>query len=126
MEGLRALPWLQEARREMPGHLDCETCKASVEPALRQAMGCGWLAPTRARAWQHRGDPGDAYTTCAGYTTTLPDVTDTARAWVHWDKGQLALRVVGEPSRSLLDGVELLSASIRARDAWALKPKGER
>jgi hypothetical protein len=52
-------------------------------------------------------------TACPVYTSLLPDVLDIAWLWAHWDKGQLQLALGDlEPSRSLMDGLRILSGAI--------------
>lgn len=128
-EGLRALPWLEDARRDEALFLRCDFCLENADEAQRRALGCGWLPPHEdAQPWQHRGDKTPstdeipAYTTCAGYTTRLPDVVDAATAWSWWDKGQLHL-LVAEPSPALRDGIDELAAAIGAYQSWKSLPK---
>lgn len=62
--------------------------------------------------------------TCAGYTTTLPDVLDVAMSFAHWETGQLALMCDGEqPPRALLDGIAVLKDSVSELEAWHHRDK---
>ena len=70
--------------------------------AQRLSMGCGYEPRSdRASPWQPPdgkvGYEGPTIEHCAGYTTSLPEVIEVARARFHWDKGALAHVLAGEP-----------------------------
>lgn len=97
---------------------DCNRCQKLFPVDARVEMGCGWL-PARAEpppdgVWSPAA-AGPKATTCAGYTTALPDVLDIATAHLHWDRGELG-SALGElrPSVTLRDGIELFRASTNA------------
>jgi hypothetical protein len=89
-------------------------------------MACGFMARSEGQvsAWQPKDDFVDGnddpvlLEICPGYTTELPDVVDVARAYLHWDKGQLGIATgdVDLPA-ALLDGIELLSSAYSAHQA---------
>jgi hypothetical protein len=71
------------------------------------------------------GDPTTAiggYTTCAGYTTDLPEVIDIARLYRHWSKGAVDVRSLPRP---IEDGIELLDAATNSRDNWVTRDKSK-
>jgi len=123
LEGIRALPWLQDARRKSPQHLECKSC-LRIDKRTRQAIGCGWEEPLpSARPWAHK-DMDWTPTVCPGYTCQLPEVIDVARCYMHWDRGQLQLKVP-EPSASLLDAIEELKIAVGAQQLASLRSRDE-
>lgn len=119
VEGIRALPWLQAARRGNAEHLNCGSCR-TLDVATRRAIRCGWESVSDSgRAWHPFKLGGPPLTVCAGYTSQMPDVVDVARAFLHWEKGQLQLRNP-DPPPQLLDGIEILSMEINAQQAAEL------
>jgi hypothetical protein len=87
IEGVRLLPWLQEAARREPAEvryfLDCKTCMESLTEDSRRQMGCGYLpAATGVKpAGRPPGlDETLELTACIGYTTKLPEVIEVSRA----------------------------------------------
>lgn len=135
LEGLRLLPWLQEAARRDPkaiGYLlDCTKCRAQHPRLVRQMMKCGWEAPLdvatlsiRPEAWRHVAYEGDPPSTCAGYACSLPEVIETARARHHWNKGALAAFTRGEmPSENLLRAIEILDGESHRVESWLATPR---
>ena len=119
IEGCRLLPWLKEADRK--GDLvigDCAKCKASLPQAQRQSLGCGYEPSASAVAmWSHPGYTGPAPTVCPGYSTSLPEVLETAVARLHWSKGQN----IGD-SEDLKDAVLIMEGSYNELQAWLMKP----
>jgi hypothetical protein len=94
---------------------------------MRQQMACGYevAAPPgiEAQAWSGLGYKGPAPATCPGYTTTLPEVIEVARAWRWWDKGELARFVRGdEVSDDLILGIDVFEGAVRELERWLLTP----
>jgi hypothetical protein len=125
MEGLRVLPGYQDARRKDPKLLNgsCENCIATVDPLERQRGACGFLPETEgAYPWHPQSmiGTGITLTTCPAYTVDLPEVMDIARGRVWFDKGCLETRLGPdmEPSIALLDGIEVLEASVAEFRDW--------
>lgn len=116
VEGLQALPWLHEARADDPTFLDCDHCMKHNDYEIRRRMACGYIPADehlRGMKWQPDPDSGIELTVCAGYSTSLPDVIDVARAYHHWKAG--ALRdVTGDqpPCPALLDCLTLLESTV--------------
>lgn len=103
-------------------HLDCGYCQSTTTEPMRSLLGCGWLpASDDARPWVHPGDTRE-YTTCAGYTTDLPEVIDIARLYRHWSKGAVDVRSLPRP---IEDGIELLDAATNSRDNWVTRDKSK-
>jgi hypothetical protein len=131
IEGLRVLPWFQDAsRREAAslGHLsNCDDCMSTTTSIERQHMGCGFEPMLEvSRPFAPRGVPCKV-TVCPGYSTRLPEVIEVSRAYLHWDKGTMRERFAGaEPTPALLDGLELLQGSVRALESYLATPEKER
>lgn len=90
--------------------------------ASRRAWGCGFeprLELVQIRPWRHQGDANE-YTACPGYTTSLPEVHEIARARMHAKNNMFSAFVRGEPSELLLRGIEVLEAA--DCDATAYRP----
>lgn len=121
IEGLRLLPWLQERiRNDRPTVeilLDCDKCMRNTPVAIRQAMGCGYepLVPG-ARPYMHDGYTDEPPTTCAGYTTKLPEVVEINRLRLHWSKfGGFKDR---EPTEVVKRGIEILEGAVNEANCW--------
>lgn len=130
IEGLRLLPWFHHAARRDPDSMaalkSCETCMQTNTEATRREMGCGFAPPLERRlpAWRpsafevSKDDDGS----CAGYLVRLPQVIEVARAYSHWQYGELAAFCDGPPSELLLIGLEILSGSIAELNQAILTP----
>jgi hypothetical protein len=87
-------------------------------------MGCGWLDldpddQADRVVWQHEADQEREYSTCPGFTVfQIADVADISRAYLHWDKAQLSVRVGDEPAKALVDGIEVLHHSVSRYQRW--------
>lgn len=117
-------------KREAPhavAHLvDCDGCKQSYTAEERQRMGCGWepRIPDAVTWWPRDGLDDDPPDTCIGYLMRLPEVREAARAMIHWERGTLKDRFMGEEiSTALLDALEALHGSGRELEAYISKPK---
>lgn len=96
----------------------------------RRALGCGY-EPRRERVhltmWQPPtsngkvGYDGPEPTVCAGYTTSLPEVIETALARMHWLKGNVPL----VHDSDLHDALVILDSAYNAVQHWALVPVSE-
>lgn len=126
IEGARALPWLEYARKKDPKVLDCNTCQKEVSLPMRRAMGCGFL-PLRdpSHVWKRR-ELGLEY--CAGYTTSLPDVQDAADVYIHHQVGALTAAAGDRPAPALLDLLAVLKVSSQQLEAHVIRnpEKGNR
>lgn len=128
--GARGLPWITWKRRESPGsveHLfDCGRCQERYTPAQRQLMGCGWEPPIEGATtwWPRDGLDDEPPDTCIGYLIRLPEVSEAARAFVHWERGTLNERFGGlPPTTGLLDVLEALHNSGKELDSYIARPK---
>jgi hypothetical protein len=117
IQGIRALPWFQDALRRNDGMADgydCKRCKMTQPQLIRMSRGCGYEPPaerTRLTVWQPPmgkvGYRGPDLTTCPGYTCNLPEVLEVALAHVHWSKGNASILGLNEEMQHavvILDG----------------------
>jgi len=100
----------------------------SNPPELRVAIGCGYEAPqANARPWQAPADADvDSWTVCPGYTTTLPETIDIARAWVHWRVGELASYCDGPACIPLVSGCEALAGIVAGFESYSVRERQKR
>lgn len=96
----------------------------------RRDLACGYEKPLSGAApWyppfaEKLGYQHKLPTACAGYLTRLPEVTEVARAHLHWTKGQLeAFCGKDEPSPLLLLGIEILEGEMSRVTTYALTDK---
>jgi hypothetical protein len=94
---------------------------------IRQGWACGYeLAPpagTPVMPWSGLGYEGPAPTICAGYTTTLPETIEAARAWKWWSKGQLDVFLRGEvASDPIVFGIETFDYAVATFERWRMTP----
>jgi hypothetical protein len=83
IEGLRYLPELQARRDKQtedgipPDFLDCDDCLVNKTEHDRRCFGCGFMP-------RHRHLPGmqpfPEASVCPGYTSSMPEVLEAARA----------------------------------------------
>lgn len=121
---------------------DCETCMLNTTKPERQANGCGyeppapprvlvqvWTPPTgrvgfnlgKATPTHPRGQYSP--TTCAGYTTKLPEVLEAARASAWLKRGDLRAFVDDEtPGENLVDAIDIHDGAVSAKDAYYTTP----
>lgn len=100
---------------------------ASYNMATRQGWACGYeLAPGAGipvAAWSGLGYKGEPPTVCPGFTTTLPETVEAARAWRWWSKGQLADFVDGaQVSEELKLAIEIFDGAIGNFERWRMTP----
>lgn len=103
---------------------DCGKCKMQFDSTTRAAMGCGYEKPRDgARPWSPKNFNGKWIGTelaCPGYTTNLPEVIETARGRIHWNKSSLRDFCGGEqPTDETLACIELLESSCNEMIAWS-------
>ncbi len=96
----------------------------------RQSLGCGYEPRTDRVSllmWQPpqgaKGYSGPPLEWCAGYTTSLPEVMETAIARVHWSKGNAA--ALGELTEETLNSIVILEGSYNELQRWMLTPLSE-
>lgn len=92
----------------------------SLSLEQRQLMACGfaprvevsraWTPPS----WPHKERP----TTCAGYTTKLPEVQEVAYARLHWSKGSLR-DAFPRPTEQLLHAIVELEVAVNETERWS-------
>lgn len=134
IEGLRLLPWFQEAARRNSHaveHLtDCDTCMQTRSVSTRQTMACGFAPPAPAgvaAAWsfEYGARHAPRATTCIGYLLRLPEVREIVYGWKHWEKGQLAIYAQGDPTELLVAGVGIFDDAAKSLQSWKSTPKNE-
>lgn len=131
IEGVVALPWLQEARIENgTDFLRCEDCLQNNgdDIGLRRSMHCGYIPESQWLGETPALMPADGTPlhTCAGYTTALPDVADIAGQFYHWENGCLDLACPGGASRPLLHGLTIFKSAGEARAAYRAREAAEK
>jgi hypothetical protein len=94
---------------------------------MRRTMRCGSI-PTDKHVpdggWQPETFDLE---TCAGYTTSLPDVLDVQWAYPHWAEGQLTIACDGEqPPRSLVAGCAVLKGAANDFEAHEMKKRTDK
>ena len=103
---------------------DCEKCMQAYSKPIRQRWACGYepLLPG-AEAWAGLGYKGEPPTTCPGYTTTLPETIEAARAWRWWKNGELAAFTGRSPATDALKlGIEVFDGAVSAYERWMMTP----
>jgi hypothetical protein len=96
----------------------------------RQQLGCGFEPlpgenMPKPIPWIGCGYDGARPPVCSGYTTKMPEVIEAARAWRHWNKGELLSFTRTEPARPLTDSIEIFDNAVSECQAWQMKPKAE-
>lgn len=98
----------------------------------RQHMECGYepRLPDDKRKhlmiWQppsggeRVGYKGPKLTTCAGFTTKLPEVLETAYYRAHWKEGALEQACDGKPTPHLMGSLLVLDSQFNALEAWLM------
>jgi len=83
----------------------------------RQTMVCPYEAPPSdalrafgVKAPAPPGYTGPDLTVCPGYTTSLPETIEVARAWGWAERGDL--RAYCEPNDAVIDGVDIFAAAV--------------
>lgn len=124
-------------RRNLVGQRrDCKTClhgdPKSPEQIMqqpmsllnRQLMGCGYAppppAPIKAEPSVACGYNGPDLTVCPGYSTSLPEVIEVAKAHAHWSKGALRVDDVESP---MANALLILEGANNILTRWLSTPK---
>ncbi len=113
IEGLRFLPRVQSQRDEAEGawYFTCDDCPNDRE--TKRFLRCAYLPPSE-RLGGHGEYPGS--TICPGYTTSLPDVCEAARA-LSWRRDGQIRELYDVPITSLLrDCVDVLDGACKQND----------
>lgn len=142
IEGLRLLPWLQQAARSKGDavsiYTNCEECMQVRPAAVRQTMRCGFEPalddlhltstwwPDGFSGFPTDSGPGLA-STCPGYTTKLPEVVEASRLHWWWSKGQLRDRVEGGVVNDrVIEVVEIIGAEVAAVEAHEIDERSKK
>jgi hypothetical protein len=106
-----------------------------MTPALtRQSLGCGYLPPSDGRVhlllWQppsgKRAYAGPDLKTCAGYTTSLPEVLEAAFMRRFWSTGNLETALLGgAATEELLAAILILDNACNEVECWQMTPASE-
>lgn len=120
IEGLRFLPQVQAQRNEIAEgggwYLTCDDCPHDKQ--ARRLIRCGWL-PDAERVGGMGEYPGA--TVCPGYTTSLPEVYEAARA-LSWRRDGQLREFYDVPLTALLrDCVDLLDAACKQQERDAMR-----
>ena len=76
--------------------------------------------------WDHEGRDGKRPSTCAGYTTNLPEVIEVAQLFRHWSKGSLPSALRGdELHEQTQQGLEILEGSVSAVESYLIRARRE-
>lgn len=128
IEGIRALPWIEEARSKdgQSDLLTCDKCMQFNSEQIRRVMRCGFIPEgdhVKGMFWQPEGHD---LTVCAGYTTSLPEVVDAIANYDHYETGNLHYACGGDPQPVLLQAVALLRGSVRSKDAYRMREQAKK
>lgn len=132
IEGLRALPWLEEARSKdgQKDTLDCDACMERTTYQIRQRMRCGYLPDGEhiddSMRWIPDGMSAKDVTICPGYTTTLPEVIDAIANYHHYETGQITEACGGPPAPSLLHVISILKGAVLSKDAYRMREQAKK
>lgn len=96
---------------------------------IRQLMGCGYEKPVDHPhdVWQPFGMRGAPLKFCPGYTTKLPEVSETSWARFYLEKGALAQftdRPITEQTREAIEVLAIACADEQAHELEHLRSKG--
>jgi hypothetical protein len=89
----------------------------------RQALGCAFAPPAPPTVPVQPWSPDEGYngpraTVCPTFTANLPEVTESARAWGHWQKGELSHFTGGVPAtEELLERLEEMDHAVGEKEA---------
>lgn len=98
---------------------NCGDCKANNTAETRQMWRCPYEPDSPAakqpfvRAPRPEGSTVEP-TVCPGYTTSLPETIEVARAWGWAERGCLRDFTRDEPTEALVDAVELFGGHVEA------------
>ena len=128
IEGIRALPWIEEARSKdgQSDFLTCETCMQSNGYQMRRVMKCGFIPVDEHVPGMHWQPDAFDLTVCAGYSTALPEVLDAVKNYDNYESGNLHYSCGGDPPPVLLDAISLLRGSVRSKDAYRMREQAKK
>lgn len=97
---------------------------------LRQSNGCGYELPVpRPDVWMPPGGElgfkagAKPLTTCAGYSTKLPEVAEASRASYWLKRGDLRAFLDGErPTEHLVDAIDIYDTAAAHKDNYYMTP----
>ncbi len=86
---------------------------------IRMAISCSSVGSPPLSAC---GYSGPEPTVCPGYTTSLPEVIETAILRRHWEKGCVAAACGGEPTEEQLMAILIIDGVFADVKHWAMTP----
>lgn len=113
----------------------CDACqhgdeKRGIKPLLeqtRQTFACPYapVPPEQLLPYVRPPIPpaysGDELTVCPGYSSSLPEVIEGARAWRHWEKADVRAFTGGAwPTPGLTLAIESFDAAVSQHQRWCL------
>jgi hypothetical protein len=104
----------------------CDECRASLPEETRQSYRCPYapIAPERLLPFVRPPAPAgyaEELADCPGYTTSLPETIEGARAWRHWEKADVrAFTGGGWPTKALTYAIETFDAAVSIHQRWCL------
>jgi hypothetical protein len=133
VDGVRLLPWIatnRELGRRSFYTNGCDMCKTQTTYDQRRSFLCGWIPRhdwmpeerLQRNACVVPGSPIVKPQVCPAYAVALPKAQAAARAWMWWEKGQLAMRYP-DASEDLMTMVELFAQERQAAESYYLKEK---
>lgn len=107
---------------------DCTQCKRNPQ-IERHRFRCGWVPRSQwtdvpAGVLFVPGTSIKVPVACPGYLAQLPAVHEVARAWGHWDKGQLWHRY-DDPPEQLVELVELFNQERAGAESYYLDERAK-
>lgn len=96
----------------------------------RQLWRCPFEAPAPARLASFVRPPiPEGYkaepTVCPGYSTSLPEVIEIARGWLHWSKGGLRDFTGTQPTEATLHGIEIFDGAANECQSYWSTPRSK-
>lgn len=62
---------------------------------------------------------GEPLTACPGYSTSLPEVIESARLWRHWDRADVRAMTGGDwPTEAATIAIEVFDDAVNKHRAW--------
>ena len=118
---------MEDKNQDGDNWLHCSDCGSWLNEEQQATMCCGWL-PKHKRIgsppapWVRARGGGPEPTVCPGYTISLPQVQQTARALQWAERGLLSEYCGTEDLPQLVfDAVDILNAEISAVERFALR-----
>ena len=140
LEGLRLLPaWQYAISKGRQSYANCTECKAGATTQIRQSWRCPYLTPSPPdlERYTHAPCPDGASpppdheqgtpwpTVCPGYSTSLPETIEVARAWGWAERGDLRAFTQEQPTEALVDAIELFGDHVDRLKTKLMTPRSK-